>query len=130
MIDAPRALREHLLADANVVAQCGDRVWADTDTPAPGYKPSDGGAIVFTFRGGIPDYSDALLVPSVQFKCYGGSSPYDAQETYRVLYDAMQNTAGAEVRHARCEVIGQSLSEPDSGWPFVLTYFKVWIGNP
>lgn len=130
MIDAPKALRDYLLTNAALVALVGTRIYAETNTPATDYTPSDGGAVCFQFRGGKADYSDALMVPSVQFKCYGATT-VKAQEVYRALYTALQNAAAGTMRWARCEVAGQSLAEePSGGWPFVLTFFKVWIANP
>ena len=39
--------------------------------PPVGYKPTDGGAIVFKIRGGIPLYAGGFVGASVQMKCYG-----------------------------------------------------------
>jgi hypothetical protein len=128
MIDGPEALRNFLVAQPALIALVGDRVWAETSTPAAGYKPSDGPAICFMTRGGRDDYTDVIIIPSVQFKVYG-SSEIVANEAYRVLHDALHNGKGYGVRWGRCEVLGQTLREPETEWIFILTFFTIWIAN-
>jgi hypothetical protein len=126
--DENKTLRDFLLTNAALVVLVGARVYAGIDMPAEGYKPSVGGAITFRARGGAVDYSDALLDPSMQFKCYG-ETPALARAVYAALYDALHQARGGLVRHAWCDVIGQDLLEPETGWPFVLAYFTVRISN-
>lgn len=131
MVDVSAALRTHLLANTALYALTGVRIWAETDTPMVGYTPADGGAVCFRVRGGQPEYSDLLLQPSFQFKCYGATA-VTANAVYRALYAALQNTrAGSTVRWAQCEVLGQTLQEPETTggapWWFVLTFFQVYI---
>ena len=131
MTDVSAALRTHLLANAALYALTGARIWAETDSPPAGYTPAEGGAVCFKVRGGQPEYSDLLLYPSVQFKCYGATS-LAANAVYRAVYTALQNTrAGGTVRWAQCEVLGQTLQEPESTggapWWFVLTFFQVYV---
>lgn len=129
MNNVSKTLRDYLLTKAGLTALTGTRIYAEANTPAAGYKPSDGGAVCFKVRGGRPEYVDVLLGPSVQFKCYG-SSELVANQLYQALYDALHNAQTNAVRMARCEMLGQTLAEPESGWPFVLTFFKVMIANP
>jgi hypothetical protein len=131
MTDVAAAIRTHLLANTALYALVGERVYAEIDAPPVGATPAGGGVICFKVRGGGPDYSDALLYPSIQFKCYGVSR-LAANAVYQALYAALQNTrAGGTVRWAQCEVLGQTLQEPEttSGapWWFVLTYFQVYV---
>lgn len=122
MIDAHAVILEYLEAQAGLVGLTDSRIYAGRDTPPVGYKPDDGVCVTFRVRGGNPDYEDALLIPSVQFKCYA-SSEADAWALYRTLYDAVHNGNNAEVLHAESEVLGQLLEEPDTQWVFVLGFF-------
>lgn len=128
MIDENKAIRDFLLTNAALVALVGARVWAGTDVPAAGYKPSDGGAICLKVRGGGPDYTDLLLDPSVQLKCYGATA-VTARAVYAALYDALHQAKSGTIRHAWCDVLGQDLTEPETAWPFVLTFFTVRVAN-
>ncbi len=125
MTDAPGALLEYLQAQPSLVALVGRRIWAEATNPAAGYKPTQGAALCFAVRGGGPDYSDALLVPRVQFQCYGRDED-QAQALYRALYSVLHGTGGGAVQYARCDALGQQLADPETGWLFVLTYFRVW----
>lgn len=126
MIDANAKIREFLVADVPLVNLCGTRIYAGRDVPPEGYNPADGDAITFKIRGGSPDYDDALLSPSVQFKCYGATE-LAAMACYRALYDALHNGTGATVLHGESEILGQALEEPDTQWTFVLAYFTVML---
>lgn len=126
MIDAPLLILSHVLADATLASMAGDRVFAERNVPPPGYRPADGPCITFKIRGGGPDYEDALLTPSVQFKCYD-TSEVRAQALYRALHDALHNSTGPSVLHAEEEGIGQTLEEPDTEWVFVLAFFTVML---
>ena len=126
MIDALALIRAHLVADATLLARVGERLYAGRDVPPSGYTPDDGAAITFLVRGGGPDYDDALLLPSVQFKCYG-TSELEANTTYRALVDALHNSRGASVLWAELEVLGGTLREPDTEWVFVLVFFKIML---
>ena len=130
MTDVAAAIRAYLLTDADLVALVGTRVWAETSTPAAGYTPADGGAVCVMVRGGQPDYSDALLVPSIQVKCYAATA-VAAGAVYRAVFMALHNARGGTVRWGQADTLGQTLTEPGTGsgteWPFVLGYFSMWV---
>lgn len=129
MIDVGAAIRQYLLAQGDLTALVGPRIYAESDSPPPGYKPgADGPAVCFKVRGGRQDYSDVLLLPSVQVKVYADTTLH-AQETYRALYDALHNRHDATMRWAQSETLGVTLLEPETSWVFVLVYFQVWIAN-
>jgi hypothetical protein len=128
LVDYGQALRRFLLADAGLAALVGERIYANSDVPEAGYTPGVGGAICFTLRGGRPEYVDVLLRASVQFRCYAATE-VEADALYRALYAALHNAQSAAVRWARCEVLGQPLVEPETGWPMVLSVFTVWLAN-
>jgi len=104
----------------------GSRIYAGRDVPPAGYKPGDGNCITFKVRGGGADYDDALLNPSVQFKCYS-TDEVGAYALYRVLYDHLQNAKSSQILHAESETFGQILEEPETEWYFVLAYFTIMI---
>lgn len=126
MVDVHAAILAFLEDDATLVAAAPGGIFAARDVPPPGYKPDDGAAITFRVRGGTPDYDDATLMPSVQFKCYGASE-LAAWTCYRTLYDTLHNGVSATIARGISEVLGQPLEEPDTDWPFVLAFFRVLI---
>jgi hypothetical protein len=128
MTDEAAVLRSELEDDDVLVDLIGTRLWAETDVPASGYKPADGAAICFRLRGGSDDYTDALQHASFYFKCYG-ATPLLAKGCYRALHAALQNLQASLIKWARREMIGQLLAEPETGWLYVLTAYKVMIQN-
>lgn len=129
MVDVHAVVRAFLLADVTLAALVGSRVYAGRDVPPPGYKPDDGAAITFRTRGGGPDYDDAMVNASLQFKCYGASE-LAAWTCYRTLYDALHNGHNDSLAHARCEILGTLLEEPETEWMFVLGFFQVVVRDP
>jgi hypothetical protein len=130
MIDAPKALRDALLSVAAVSAEFGTRIYPESPTPPNGYKPSIGTCLCFKARGGQPHpHTDAVLRPSVQFKLYGATE-IDAQRAYRVLFDALRTLKTTSVMGAEAETLGTTLREPDTGWVFVLAFYRLTLANP
>lgn len=132
--NASVALRSYLVAQAQLTALVGQRVYAETDTPPAGYTPADGAAICFKVRGGNDDYSDALQNVSFQFKCYGTGGSANAQvvsarAVSRALHAVLQNAGNPAIRGARREALPTVLAESDTGWPFALTFYRVMIAN-
>ena len=128
MTDEAAVLRSELEADGVLADLISTRLWAETDVPASGYVPADGAAICFKLRGGSDDYTDGLQHDSFLFKCYG-LTPLLAKGCYRALHAALQNKQAALIKWARREMIGQLLQEPETGWFYVLTAYKVMIQN-
>lgn len=128
MIDAPKAILDYLLAQPGVTALTDTRIWAESSTPPPGYKPSEGAGLCMRARGGLPDASDGFLRVSWQCKCYGATA-VEANALYRVVYSALHNAQAGTLRWGRCEVLGQPLLEPETNWPFILTVFELWVAN-
>lgn len=130
MINPPQLLREFLTAQSAITTAFGTRIWAEVDAPQPGYKPSAGKALVFKIRDGyIPTETAAYLAFSFQFKCYGPNE-LAAYQGYMTLFDALNFAANQHIKSAEAEVLGQSLREPDSNWPYVLAFFSVRFANP
>lgn len=127
MKDELLAIRNHLLSKPVLAALVDTHVFAGRNVPPPGYSLRDSGpCITFKVRGGLTDYEDALLEPSIQFKCYAETELL-AQEVYRALFDALQTAHGAYLLHAQLEQAGQQLEEPETQWPFILTFYKVFV---
>jgi hypothetical protein len=127
MVDVEKAIRDYLKVRPELTEYTDARIYAGRDVPPVGYSlPDDGPCVTFRVRGGLADYDDALANPSVQFKCYG-STDYVAMQVYRALYGVLHNGRNGRILHAEAEVLGQSLEEPETHWPFVLTYFTVMV---
>lgn len=127
MTDPHKAVRDYLLTNGALVALTSTRIYAAKDTPPTGYTPATtGAAICLKVAGGSPDYSGALISPRIQFKCYAATE-VAAQALFSALYGALHEQAGGEVRWAMCETLGQIIPEPDTGWLFALSYFRVWL---
>ena len=126
MIDPYTTVRAFLAGKSALTTLTGSRLYAGQDVPPPGYNPDDGQAITFRVRGGTRDYDDAILIPSMQFKCYGDTET-TAYQCYRALVDALHNGHNVTINHAEEETFGQSLEEPDTEWHFVLCFFTIML---
>lgn len=124
MIDSNAVIKAALLANAPLVVLTGQRIWAARNLPAAGYQPSQGGAIVFRTRGGGVTYNNKMQFPSVQFKCYGPTEEA-AMAVYRALFDVLSSPSGA-IRSPVMDILGQP-AEEENGWPFVLTFYTIWL---
>lgn len=129
MVDAPKAILDFLLDQEGLTNVVEGRIYAEAYDPAPGYTPADGQAICFKTRGGRQDYTGSVLLPSVQFKCYG-ETEVEANEAFRALYDALNDKASYEIKYAMLETLGQTLREPDTEWIYVLAFFSIMVTNP
>lgn len=129
MIDAPAVIRDYLTSQSALTALTSTRIWAERATPMTGYAPIQGGAIAFRIRGGVPIYRGSLVSSSVQFKCYGANEA-GANTVYRALFDVLHNTNGGAIKSAYMDILGQTLSEPNTTppWWFVLTFYTIWLG--
>lgn len=125
MIDVPGSIVAYLSEQPTLTALTGERIWGERLFPVPGYKPADGGAIVFATRGGTLDYAN-VLNPRIQFKCYG-ITPLAANAVYRALYDVLHEAKTGTFAQALCETLGQPLQDERTEWFFVLTYYRFWF---
>lgn len=127
MIDIDATIHAYLIQQAGLTVLAGPRIFASLYLPK-GYKPADGPALLFSPRGGAVDYSSLVLNPSYQFRSYGKTLA-SARELDRALFDALNDVSYCDIKSARMEAIGQPLQEPDTGWPFVLSFYRIFIGN-
>jgi hypothetical protein len=126
MNDTLKPVRDLLLKSAVVTDIVGQRIYAHRDNPPIGYTLDAGPCICMKVRGGAPDLTGNILEPSIQFKCIS-TSEVDANTVYRALYMALDGVQDAVVRYASCEVLGQTIYDPETKWNMVLTYFKARI---
>lgn len=88
-------------------------------------------AVQFVRRGGNRDAYLATARGDYQFKCYGGSGAFkDAESVYRALGDRLhaqvnQSNAYGAIIDATEDGMGQALTDPDSGWPFILCHYTI-----
>ena len=82
-------------------------------------------------RGGASTPEHPSHDCSFQIKCYGGTANMsNAEAVYRALYDRLHETIGVNTSSGNIitafeEQIGQPLYDPEAGWPFVLTYWRI-----
>jgi hypothetical protein len=128
VVPIERTVLEFLQADTALAAVVGDRIYADSSLPS-GYKPSQGAAILLAVRGGGQDYTSKVLRASIQFRCYGADAP-KARACDRALYAALNDKHGPGIKQARLETLGQLVSEPSTGWRYVVSFYQVRLTNP
>ncbi len=134
MIDALFRLLAHLEADAPLVAFFGANIFAALDTPPEGYQPTDGPCLVFKKRGGGQDESGRVQTVSFQFKSYqgltaGGQINASANSGASTLWDALNYNPSYYVLGAQQEGQGADLIEPDTGWLYVLSFYRAQMRN-
>lgn len=127
MVDQDRALLDLLEASGPLVAATSGRLWASKD-PAPGYDVADGPAVAFQVRGGAPEYPSVIFTTSYQFRVFGPTEEV-ARDTARLLFDALHDKRTATILEVVAETQPQPLSDPDSGWPFELVFYRVMLRN-
>lgn len=129
MIDTNSVLVEWLKTTAtSLYTLVSTRVYCSS--LPPGFTNSQA-ALEVMRRGGRSKLEHAEHAASFQIKCFGGTSSHaEAEAVYRALYDRLQNKSGVDVTSGNImaseeETIGQSLTDPDTKWPFVLSFWRV-----
>ena len=75
--------------------------------------------------------NDVTMDPSFQIRCYGGSyDPIDAHSVYLALHERLHGAHNSAVTGGVLmagveEMQGQDLTEPDTLWPVVVTFYRV-----
>jgi len=128
MIDPDAVMTSYLMGRAALAVLAGNRIYAGVDLPA-GYAVGDGPALLFAARGGghLNDSSKVFSL-SYQFRAYG-ETEVEARELDRALFDALNDAKAETINWARLEVFGQLVKEPSTGWPYVLTFYRVAFNN-
>jgi hypothetical protein len=127
MINALTALRNYLITRDGIDALAGDRIYASPYLPK-NYVPDLGPALLFNIRGGGQDYSSQVLSPSFQFRSYAIDHA-QAIELDQALYDNLNDAFCIDIKMARMETVGQMLNEPQTGWPYILSFYRVHFNN-
>ena len=127
MTDIEAAIRTWLASIAGIAAIAGQRIIASVSLP-DGYRPDQGPALLFKVQGGGQDYSSQVLNPRVQFQSYAETEA-DARRLDRAVYDGINDRQFTGIKMARLDVLPVLLAEPETGWPFVLTFYRFWIAN-
>jgi hypothetical protein len=134
MVDIDATIRAHLASLPALQAAFsgpgpGIRIFASRNLPA-GYSPEKGPALLFSMRGGGQDFSSKLHVSSVQFRAYGADE-LTARSADRALYDAINDTQARGIAYIRLDdgTLPVLLNEPETGWPYMLSYYRFHIHN-
>lgn len=121
MADETKIVLDYLLSTT-----LGTRIHADVDSPPAGYTPADGPCFCFKVRGGDDDDTQAVQSVSMQFKVYGATA-IEARQAYRDLHNVLKNAKTSKILSSWREALGITLSEPDTGWLYVLVYYSLMI---
>jgi len=127
LTDIESIIRAYLVAQAGILALTSTRVYASPYLP-PGYQPSDGSALLLSLRGGGQDYSSRVLEASLYVRSYAATATA-ARTLDRAVYDAFNDVRSSTIKWARLETPGQLLQEPETGWVFVLSAYRVLVAN-
>lgn len=127
MTDVESIVRAYLASVTAVTTLVSIRIYASQNLP-PGYSVSNGPAILFGPRGGGQDYSSKMLTPSMQFRCYAATEKL-ARQVSNALYDALNDHSGSGIKYSRMEegTYPTLLTEPEINWPYVISYFKIYV---
>lgn len=131
MIDIEASVRALLAGNAAVTTLAGDRILA-APQPFRDYSVEAGPLVLFGVRGGQTDYSKKLLRPSIQFRCYASTEAM-ARRLDRAVYDSLNRLpeagCGGAVASAAVESFGSLLHEPETEWPYVLSFWRLLMFN-
>lgn len=129
MIDCNATLYNHLTATTTALyGLVGARIY----TPhVPTSFTNSQAAVEFLRRSGTSQREHETLYPSFQFKCFGGTANVsNAEAVYRALSDVLRSinntsVSGGVLLQAQEETMGSTLIDPDSGWPYVVTFWRI-----
>lgn len=127
-VDPHSLIADYLTTVSQVTTLTGSRIWAGEDTPAKGYTPTVGGAIVFRVRGGPEDHAPHYARPSVQFKCYAATraAAYTLALTVKAALDEM-HLAGLPT--GQVETMPNLINEVN-GWPMAVFFYEFLAVSP
>ena len=131
MINDQLILRTFLAGDSAVTAMVSTRIYAGRDVPPEGWQPADGSCIVFKRRGERDlDERGQVISASYQVKAYGTGCNYNQQvlnceSLYRVLRERLNYGASYDILGIQRDGGAEILPEPDTGWPFVVSFWRV-----
>jgi len=133
MIDAQGVMLAFLEGQSGITTLTGSRIYAGRSEPPEGYTPADGAAIVFKRRQDRPiDERGVVISSSFSFRFYGTGGNYNAQllsaeALYRATYEVLNFGTNYGVLGAQIEGGPEPLTEPDTGWPVVVVFFRAQL---
>lgn len=109
---------------------CGTRVW-HSQHPDSGTWSNAQPAVVFFVTGAGNSTNGQTDDVTIDFRCYGGDRTNAAAQTVgRALYARLQAAGGATATgtiHRAFRQSQQNLTDPDTGWPFVLCRYNLIV---
>lgn len=109
---------------------CATRVWHSAHPDIDDWSNTTPGVVFFVTgaKNGTNGQTDDI---TIDFRCYGGDRTYSAaQAVARALYSRLQamggTTAGGYI-HRAFRQSEQDLTDPDTGWPFVLCRYNLIV---
>ena len=133
MIDPVAAIRTYLASLSAITALTSTRIYAEMTNPPAGYTPSAGRALCFKVRpGSFVTNEDGLLSISVILTCWAAASSTErAEQRCWALWVAVVGAlgGGATVRHCEVETTGETIYDPDTGWPYVFGTVRMALDN-
>lgn len=104
-------------------------MFASTDLPE-GYEPGQNGpAHLFSVRGqGEQDYSNQVQTRSYQFSTYAVSER-EARAEALALYDILNDAKTYHILASRMEGAPSPLNDPETEWPYVLSFYSIQFLN-
>ncbi len=133
MIDAQGVMLAFLEGQSSITTLTGSRIYAGRSEPPEGYTPADGAAIVFKRRQDRPIGERGVAISSsFAFRFYGTGGNYNAQllsaeALYRATYEVLNFGTNYGVLGAQIEGGPEPLTEPDTGWPVVVAFFRAQL---
>jgi hypothetical protein len=125
VIDVEATVRDFLARVTGITDLTGQKIYASTYVPA-GYKPGDGQALLFGVRGGGQDYSSHVVRARLQFMAFGASAA-ECRELDRALFDGFNDVKDGDILWTRLEVPGVLLRDPETEWPYVLSFYEAMV---
>lgn len=127
MLDVDATLRAYLSAQAALTIYTGQRLYASLSLPAT-YSPATGAAILFNVRGGSVGF-EKILNPSMQFRTYAQTEA-KARQADSALFDSLHDKKSGPMLYAMLETYPQLLLDPETQWPYMLSFYRLLYRNP
>lgn len=124
MIDALLVVRRHILSYNNLATLFTGGIVSGPDLPE-GYSVLRGPSLVINTRGGNLGYHNDTLQASLQLRIFAETFDLSIRSAGD-LFDAINDSRGLGIKWLRLEegTIPTSLTDPLTGWPFVMMFFS------
>lgn len=109
---------------------CGTRVWHSAYPTIEDWNATSAG-VVFFVTNATNDTNGQTDDVTIDFRCHGADRTYTAaQACARALYSRLQAMGGTTTTgtiHRAFRQSQQNLTDPDTGWPFVLCRYNLIV---